>query len=63
MNWVFYVPLRKNGEGADTQWDTAQKFNIGEENSPAIPAKTRTPDISITSPALYQLSYPDLPKG
>ena len=38
------------------KWESAQKVEPAEENSPAGPAGTRTRDLSITSPAL--LSYP-----
>ena len=34
------------------KWESAQKVDPGEENSPAAPAGTRTRDFSITSPAL-----------
>ena len=32
---------------------SAQKLDPGEGNSPAVPAGTRTRDLSITSPSLY----------
>ena len=32
--------------------ESAQKVDHGEENSPAAPARIRTRDLSITSPAL-----------
>ena len=32
--------------------ESAQKVDLGEENSPAAPAGIRTRDLSITSPAL-----------
>ena len=35
----------------------AQKVDTGEENSPAAPTGIRTRDLSVTSPALYPLSY------
>ena len=38
--------------------ESAHRVNSGEENSPAARAGTRY--ISITSPALYQTSYPGL---
>ena len=31
---------------------SAQKVDLGEENSPATPAEIRTHDLSITNPAL-----------
>ena len=34
------------------KWESAQKVDPGEENSPAVPAGIRTRDLSITSPAL-----------
>ena len=34
------------------KYESAQKVDPGEENSPAAPAGTRTRDLSITSPAL-----------
>ena len=37
----------------------SQNVNSGEETSPAAPSKIRTRNLSITSPALYRLSYPD----
>ena len=40
--------------GTDTEYESAQKANSGEENSPAAPARTRTRNLSITSSALYQ---------
>ena len=39
----------------------AQKVDTGEENSPAAPTGIRTRDLSVTSPALYPLSYPHPP--
>ena len=54
MTGVFYVALRQLGGGTDTEEESAQKVNSGEENSPAAPAGTRTRNLSITSPALYQ---------
>ena len=32
--------------------ESAQKFDPGEESSPAVPARIRTHDLSITSPVL-----------
>ena len=40
------------------KWESAQKADTGVEHSPAAPAGTRTRDLSITSPALWSLSYP-----
>ena len=34
------------------KYDSAQKVDPGEENTPAAPAGIRTRDLSITSPAL-----------
>ena len=39
-------------DGTDTEKESAQKVDPGEENSPAAPAGIRTRDLSITSPAL-----------
>ena len=36
----------------DTEIESAQKIDPGEENSPAASAGIRTRDLSITSPAL-----------
>ena len=36
---------------------SAQKADHGEDNSPVDPSRTRTRDISVTSPALEPLSY------
>ena len=36
------------------------KVNSGEENFPTAPARIRTRNLSITSPALLQTSYPSL---
>ena len=57
MTGVFYVPLRQQGGGTDTEYESAHKVNCGEENPPAPPAGNRTHDFPITSPALQQLSY------
>ena len=38
----------------DTEQQSVQKVNSGEENSPAPPAGTQTRILSLTSPALYQ---------
>ena len=43
------------------QKESGQVVASGEENSPAAPAETRTRDLSITSPALSQPSYPRSP--
>ena len=43
------------------KWESAQKVDPGEENSPAASAGTLTRNLSITSPALKLLSYPQLP--
>ena len=32
MTGVFYVPLRSQGVGMDTELESAQKVNFGEEN-------------------------------
>ena len=61
MTGVFYVLLRKHGVGTDIEEESAQKVNSGEENSPAAPAGTRTRNLSITSPALYQQAIPAVP--
>ena len=42
----------------DTEKESAHKVNSGEENSPATPVGIRTPNCSITSPALYQKAIP-----
>ena len=34
------------------RYESAQKVDSGEENSPAVPAGIQTRDLSITSPAL-----------
>ena len=52
MTGVFYVALRQLGGGTDTEEESAQKVNSGEENFPAAPAGTRTRNLSITSLAL-----------
>ena len=39
-------------DGTDTEKESAQKADPGEENSPAAPAGIRTRDLSIMSPAL-----------
>ena len=39
---------------------SALKVNSEEENPPTIPYENRTRDFPITSPALYQLNYPDI---
>ena len=41
-----------------TDWKSAQKVNSGEEKSPAARVGTRTRNLSITSPALYQQAIP-----
>ena len=43
----------------DTEQESAQKVNSGEENSPAASAGIQTHNLSITSQALYQLYYPN----
>ena len=50
MSGVFYVQLRLHKGGTDT----AHKVNSGEENSPVAPARIRTHNLSIRSPALYR---------
>ena len=54
MTGVFYVPLREHGGGTDTEKESAHKVNSGEEDSPTVPARNRTRNLSITSPVLYQ---------
>ena len=46
--------------GTDTEWETAQKVNSGEENSPTAPARTGTCKHSTMGPAL-PTSYPSFP--
>ena len=43
----------------NTGWNGHRIGVITKENSPAAPAETRTRNLPIASPALYQLSYPD----
>ena len=38
--------------------ESSKKVNPGEEHSPAAPAGTRTRNLSITSPVLYQQAIP-----
>ena len=57
MIGAFYVQLSQGGR-MDTEKESAQKVNAGEENSPAAAAGIRTRNVSITSPALNRLSYP-----
>ena len=38
--------------GTDTEVESAQKVDPGEENCPAAAAGSRTQDLSITSPTL-----------
>ena len=38
----------------DTEKESEQTINSGEENSPAAPAGIPTRNLSITGPALYQ---------
>ena len=54
------MPLRQHGGGNDTEKESAQKIKSGEENSPAASARIRTHNLSITSRALFQLSFPFL---
>ena len=42
----------------DTELESADKVDSGEENSPAAPAGIRIRNLSITSPALYPTSCP-----
>ena len=42
----------------DTEYESAQKVNSGEENSPAAPTGIRTCNLSIMSPSLYQQAIP-----
>ena len=44
--------------GTDTEYESAQKVNSGEENSPAAPARIQTGNLSIMSPALYKQAIP-----
>ena len=46
--------------GTDEELESAQKVNSREENSSAAPAGTRTRNLSVMTPALYQqaTSYP-----
>ena len=46
----------------DTEIESAQKVDPGDENSPATRAGTRTQDLSITSPATKPLSYSRSPQ-
>ena len=50
--------VTRGWNGYRNNWESAQKVDPGEENSPAVPAGIRTRDLSITSPVLYPLSYP-----
>ena len=43
--------------GTDTEMSPHRKLP-GEENAPAAPARTRTRDLSITSPSLYHWAIP-----
>ena len=65
MNEVFYVPLQQHREKMDTDQESAQNVKSREENLPATPAEIQIHNLSIMSPALYQLSYPPfkLPSG
>ena len=36
--------------GTDTEWESAHKLNSAEESSPAAPAGTPTPSLTVTSP-------------
>ena len=42
----------------DTKWESAPKVNSAEENSPAAPARTRTCNLLITIPRLWQPAIP-----
>ena len=44
--------------GTDTELESAHEVNSREENSPAASAGTRTRNLWITSPALYQQATP-----
>ena len=46
----------------DTELESADKVDSGEENSPAAPAGIRIRNLSITSPALLPTSYLGLGK-
>ena len=59
LTWVFYVPLRWHGAERDTQRESAQNVNSGEDESLTAHAGVRTRNLSITSPTLYRLFYPD----
>ena len=47
-------------DGTDSEYESAQEVDFGEENSPAAPAGTRiTRNLSsMMSPALYQQAFP-----
>ena len=51
MAGVFYVTRAATRGGTDTECESVQP---GEENSPAVPAGTRTRNLLITSPTLYK---------
>ena len=55
------MPLQRNWGGTDTEWESADTVNSGEGNSPDDPARIRTRNLSITSPALLPTSYPGSP--
>ena len=50
--FFFLMLLGEHRGGTDTEV-RAQKVDPGEEHSPASPVRTRTRDLSITSPSLY----------
>ena len=54
MTGVFYVPLRQQESGTDTELESAHKVSSGEENSPAAPAGIQNHNLSIMSLVLYQ---------
>ena len=56
MTGVFYVPLQQEGVGTHAEEESAQKVIAGKESF-----WDPTRDSSITSLALYQLSYPEPP--
>ena len=58
MTGVFLYVTAVTRGGTDTEWESAQKVNSGEENVSAAPAGIWTRNLSITSPALYQQAIP-----
>ena len=55
----FTCPYGNAGVQKDTEKESAQKVIPGEESSSPFLVRIRSRNLSITSPVLYQLNYPD----